>query len=195
MHGLLQKLPITGDIFCFRGESCHTRCSSKQLPGPAYRTLYARYSAEKQHEAWCVALCFVFSTVLSSTRSLILHRLGTSIMPSQMDCRWHARCLTIFTISYLLDHRGGGSDHGRNKPSLCPQRHHWVVRPNLLFCIMQLLYIQNEWSAPRWHARFSLCFQWSRLTHPNHRRARRHRGSVMQSDATQISARVSNEWG
>lgn len=57
MHGLLQKLPITGDIFCFRGESCHTRCSSKQLPGPAYRTLYARYSAEKQHEAWCVALC------------------------------------------------------------------------------------------------------------------------------------------
>ena len=30
---------------------------------------------------------------------------------------------------------------------------------------------------------------------PNHRRARRHRGSVMQSDATQISARVSNEWG
>lgn len=159
--------------------------------------LYARYSAEKQHEAWCVALCRLLCFQHSPQQY-------EEPNPSSFGHLYHAKPDGLqvarqmpYYIYNLLSSRsqGGGSDHGRNKPSLCPQRHHWVVRPNLLFCIMQLLYIQNERSAPRWHARFSLCFQWSRLTHPNHRRARRHRGSVMQSDATQISARVSNEWG
>ena len=39
VHGLLKKLPITGDVFVFRVKVCRTRCSSKHLPGPEHRTL------------------------------------------------------------------------------------------------------------------------------------------------------------
>lgn len=83
---------------CFQGESL-----SHQMFFKTSSWSWTSYSTisplqKTQHEACCVALC--------STSSLILHRLGTSIMPSQMDCRWHARCLTIFKISYPLDHGG-----------------------------------------------------------------------------------------